>query len=337
MEERQRECEILVLGRQGQLASELRDLGWDGVSITWLGSDELDLRRLDEVDWVLNTLKPRVIINTAAYTQVEKCEEDEGWAEAVKINVLAPQKLAAWCQKNHSYLIHFSTDYVFDGEKRLPYREEDQPNPLNRYGKSKREGEIAIINETHRFAIFRVSWLVSRYGNNFIRTILLQGLKKKSLQVVSDQYGSPTVASGVAHFVQRFVKESLRLTQKISTADNQLPFGIYHLSHDGVCSWYDLACWVIEEAAKTHPQWEGIEVQPINTDEAETIFQLKAKRPLYSKLDAQKAKSSIGWPSSDWKTLVGSLILHWADNLAKDDSMGGRGDRSKIKSQRMLT
>jgi dTDP-4-dehydrorhamnose reductase len=291
---------ILVFGKDGQLgkafkaifdASKLGELH----HITYLGRVECDLNNADAIANLLNQIKPNLIINAAAYTAVDKAEADVDLAYA--INAKAPEAMAIYAKRHGTTLLHYSTDYVFDGSKKTPYVESDVRNPLGVYGKSKAAGEevIEIVfsgdqqsltepNESKspilkgQYAILRTSWVYGD-GGNFIRTILRLAKERDSLKVIADQYGVPTSATWLAEVSLGLVLDQYHQLKPF-------PSGIYHAVPKGETTWHALACHTVQVAIdagaelKLHP--EGIEAIPAAN------FPMIAARPMNSRLDVKK-------------------------------------------------
>ncbi len=279
---------ILVTGSSGQLGREIKVLSNDYKDIEFIfrDIDTLDLTDYDLLDEFFNAHKPDFLINCAAYTAVDRAEKEK--ESAFRINAEVPGKLAELCQKFSTKLVHISTDYVFDGKNYRPYREDDVPNPLSVYAKSKFEGENRIL-EFNNSVIIRTSWLYSTTGDNFVRKMLKLGKVQKELKVVYDQIGSPTYAGDLAEAILRIVNSAI-------TFDKNFVPGIYHYSNEGICSWYDLAVEIFRIA--------GIDckVHPIESKE----YPLPAKRPLYSIMNKDKIKKTYKIE-----------IPHWKDSLNK--------------------
>lgn len=216
-------------------------------------------------------------INCAAYTAVDKAESEQ--EEAMKINALAVGTLAAACKSSRSHFIHFSTDYVFNGEGSNPYKETDATDPVNLYGKTKLQGEHAALANNPEALIIRTSWVYSRYGNNFVKTMLRLMSEKESIGVVADQYGSPTYAADLADAVMQILGKS-----------NFIP-GIYHYCNEGIISWHQFA-----EAIKEIGKFSCL-VNAIPT----SAYPTPAKRPRYSALDTQKIRNNFEIDIPHWK------------------------------------
>ncbi|HOO84925.1 MAG TPA: dTDP-4-dehydrorhamnose reductase [Prolixibacteraceae bacterium] len=284
---------ILVTGANGQLGNELRRLcrNFPGLEFIFTDVDMLDITNPDAVSVFMEASKPAILVNCAAFTDVDGAEIDV--KNARKINALAPQVLAAACAMQNAFLIHISTDYVFDGEKGEAYTEEDQTNPLSVYGSSKLEGEEKIKTVFDDFVIIRTSWLYSEYGNNFMRKILSLGKERESIEVVDDQIGSPTYARDLANCIIDIIIKS------ILNPEAYLP-GIYHYANQGSCSWAEYAKEIFELAGVK------CEVKPVSSDKYPT----KAKRPKYSVLNTTKIRSSFGIGIPNWRDSLKECISY---------------------------
>ena len=279
---------ILVTGSKGQLGNEIKILSnnYKDIEFHFHDIDTLDLTDYKLLEDFFKKYKPLFLINCAAYTAVDKAEKEKELA--FRLNAEVPGNLAGLCQKFSTKLIHISTDYVFDGKNYRPYKEDDVPNPLSVYAKSKFEGENRIL-EFNNSIIIRTSWLYSSSGNNFVRTMLKIGKDKKELRVVYDQIGSPTYAADLADVILRIINSSI-INEK-----NFVP-GIYHYSNEGICSWFDFAVEILRIAGIKCKVW------PIESKEYPT----PAKRPLYCVMNKDKIKSTYNLE-----------IPHWKDSLDK--------------------
>ena len=262
---------IWILGRTGQLAQCFADSlkGETLASIRFFGRDEIDFENdLFEQLSELNEI-PDVIINTVAYTAVDKAESEEELAH--RVNAEAVSELADFCSLHDIVLIHFSTDYVFNGEKNSPYTEDDECNPLGVYGRTKREGELAVL-ECGTGIVIRLSWLYSNYGKNFYLTMknALASDPSRELRVVNDQMGCPTDASYVANSVSTYILNCLN-------EQTEWTFGLFHFAGNEIVSWYDFAVRIKNEFGFSNS------IVPISTSEYPT----PAKRPAYSKLNSK--------------------------------------------------
>ena len=260
---------IIVIGKSGQVASELALLATEGLSITCLGRDDIDLLEPDSIRDKLEKLDVDAIINASAYTAVDLAETEQ--AGAFGLNATAVANLADYCKSRQCYFLHVSTDFVFDGQKSSPYRVEDLVNPLGVYGASKAEGENLIWKlHPELSGIVRTSWVYSTFGNNFVKTMLRLMADKQELGIVGDQIGTPTNA--------RFLAEVL-----IKMAQQKL-VGLFHWTDAGVASWYDFAVAIQELSVEKGLLSKSIPIHSIATKDYPT----PAKRPSYSVLDKSK-------------------------------------------------
>jgi dTDP-4-dehydrorhamnose reductase len=282
---------ILVTGANGQLGNEIRSLsdGYPQFCFFYVDIRELDLTDAGKVSEYIAENRFHYIINCAAYTAVDKAEEDE--AAAYKINCDAVRYLAEAAQKVNAKIIHVSTDYVFDGKANKPYQTNSPVNPQSVYGKSKLEGEIALTRYCPESIIIRTAWLYSAFGNNFVKTMIRLGKEKDTLHVVSDQKGTPTYAGDLAKAILDMIVWVER--------KELLPVGIFHYSNEGETSWYDFA-------VKIH-QLAGIKnctIVPVPT----TAYPTKAKRPMYSVLDKHKTVQTFQLKIPNWETSLQKCI-----------------------------
>lgn len=280
---------ILLIGSNGQLGRELeRQLSSVG-SVAAFPRSALDITNHRAVTDAVLAIHPNIIVNAAAYTAVDKAETDAERANSVNAEAVA--NLAQIAQKNGAWLIHYSTDYVFDGSKPAPYIETDAPNPINVYGASKLAGETAIAATDCQHLIFRTSWVIGKDGNNFAKTILRLAAERNSLKVISDQLGVPTSPS----LISKITIEAIRAIKE----DRAWPKGIYHLAPQGVSSWHEIAKTLIvyaeQQRVQLNTQVENI--QAITTAEYPTA----AKRPLNSQLDTHKLRAQLSFDLPNWK------------------------------------
>lgn len=284
---------ILVLGAHGQFGRSLKDIAvnYSQFDFIYTDIDSLDITDYNLVNDFISKQKPDVIINCVAYTAVDKAESEQEKALLINANVV--ENLAQIVQKNNIFLVHVSTDYVFDGKGYRPYNEDNATNPISAYGKTKLLGEQAILNNPCHCAIVRTSWLYSQYGTNFVKTMLRLGKERQELTVVNDQIGSPTYAPDLAEAIMQIVlqKESVKQTK------------IYHYSNEGVTSWYDFAKAIMEMGNCP------CEVLPIPTEQYPT----PAQRPFYSVLDKQKIKSQFSISIPYWRDSLEICIKKLSD------------------------
>ena len=272
---------ILVTGANGQLGREMQRLSAVSPNnYTFTDVAELDVTDAGAVRQAVAQTRAEVIVNCAAYTNVERAEEDEEAAD--RLNRGAAENLARAAEANGATLIHVSTDYVFDGTAHTPYTEDGTPSPLGAYGRTKLAGERAVMASGCRYLIFRTAWLYSEYGNNFLKTMLRLTSERDTLQVVFDQIGTPTYAGDL----------SLALFSIIESERYAGNEGVYHFTDEGVCSWYDFATEIA--AAAGHDKCRII---PCHTSE----FPTKATRPAYSVLDKTKFKETFRMDIPHWR------------------------------------
>lgn len=276
---------VLVTGGNGQLGQCLQDAVKDQKELEFDFQDlpGLDITNLSQVELYFSKNQFDYCINCAAYTAVDLAETQPELAYAV--NAKGVKILAQLCQQHQTTLIHISTDFVFDGEKDIPYTEQDTPNPLGVYGSSKLQGEQHIQEIMNQYFIIRTSWLYSEHGNNFLTTMLKLSETMDEIRVVSDQIGSPTYAGDVAQTLVKLILHSSK------------SYGLYHFCNAGAISWYDFAVDIFKQFGKK------IEVKPIKTKDYPTA----AKRPQYSVLDTRKIESEIQITTSFWKNRLKTI------------------------------
>lgn len=278
---------IWLIGAKGMLASEINTLLTQN-SIQWIGTDiEVDItdkNALEEFyEEAFQNKKCEWIINCAAYTAVDKAEDNSSMAQ--KLNADSLINIAELAKRVGAKLIHFSTDYVFAGNSTVPYIEADKTDPQSIYGKTKLEGELNIINNLHEHYIIRTAWLYGKAGPNFVSTMLRLMNEKDEIKVVNDQIGTPTYAVDLAKAVI-----------KIITSDNK-KYGIYHYSNEGTISWYDFACEIYKQGKELDLIKNDCRVLPCDSSQ----FHQKAKRPSFSLLNKEKIKQTFDLLIPDWK------------------------------------
>ena len=278
---------ILVTGSNGQLGNEMRVASANLQNHTFIFTDvaELDITNQAAVNQFFAQNKIDIVVNCAAYTDVNRAESDLEKAEL--INATAPKILAECCKANGAKFIHVSTDYVFDGSAHLPYKETDKENPVSAYGTTKYHGEQNIVASGCEYVIIRTCWLYSSFGKNFVKTMATLGATKEEIGVVFDQVGTPTYAADLANAIATIIAK---------TAQDPAAFvkGIYHFSNEGVCSWYDFTVAIMGLYNL------NCRIKPLHTDEYPT----PANRPAYSVLDKTKIKTTFG-----------ITIPHWYESL----------------------
>ncbi|MDB2160780.1 MULTISPECIES: dTDP-4-dehydrorhamnose reductase [Clostridium] len=286
---------ILITGCKGQLGTELQDIVRKGraeigevsniikeANIIALDVDKLDITDLNSVKNVLNTIKPDVVINCAAATNVDGCESDEDFA--FKVNALGPRNLAMVCEEIGAKLVQVSTDYVFSGIGEKPLTEYDLTAPYSVYGKTKLLGENYVREFCSKYYIVRTAWLYGYVGHNFVYTMRRLGKEKDSINVVNNQIGNPTHANDLAYHILKLIETD--------------EYGIYHCTGKGECSWYDFAKMIIELSG------EKCTVNPCTSEEYKT----PAKRPEYSSLDNMMLRNTVGDEMRNWQDAIKSFI-----------------------------
>lgn len=303
---------ILLIGANGQVGRALRGVLPRAGEVTALDRTRLDLTQPEEIRHAIRHFRPAWIVNAAAYTQVDKAESDELAARAV--NAEAPAVIAAEAQKIGAFLIHFSTDYVFDGRKTAPYEENDPPNPQSIYGRTKLEGERAIRASGAAHLIFRIAWVYATEGRNFLVSILRQATQREELRVVRDQTGSPTLSTEIAGATVKILGRILPPEGGAGTVENLS--GTYHMTATGKTTWFDFANAILEEAANapSHRPWLAAatnnlrliarRVIPIATSEYPTA----ARRPAYSVLSNARLQSAFGVQLPGWREQLHSIF-----------------------------
>ena len=277
---------ILILGSQGQLGRCLYDqFSQTDYELIYHSRADTDIADLTETSENLIALNPDIVVNATAYTAVDLAETHESLA--YQVNHFAVDNLASQCEKIGSFLIHVSTDYVFDGTASRPYKEEDKTNPKSVYGASKLAGEIAIQRTDCRFLIIRTSWVFSEYGNNFFKTMLRLGAERETLSIVGDQIGCPTYAQDIASLI-------VDLIPRIEKGS--IESGIYHFCGDTACSWYQFAKEIFAQADQLGYRTPK-QVQSIATKDYPT----PAKRPGYSVFDCTKIENTFNISRSNWR------------------------------------
>ena len=280
---------ILLTGKTGQIGEELNNIIGDLGNLITVDKEQLDLSKPDSIEPVILDIKPDIIINAAAYTAVDKAEEEPDLA--MTVNALAPGLLAKAARKVGAGLIHYSTDYVFDGCSEIPYKEEDPTNPLNVYGKTKLAGEKAIAEVGVPFLIIRTSWVYSLHGKNFLRTIKKLAEEKDIIQVVDDQIGAPTWARSVALKTHQILKQCLN-KKWLETKDPSLS-GIFHLTCQGNTSWHGFAREVLNMSNTS----QNIKLIAIPTSD----YPVSAVRPPNSLLNNEKIQRVFGIDMPHWE------------------------------------
>jgi dTDP-4-dehydrorhamnose reductase len=281
---------VIITGKGGQLAWELEQLAPEGVEVISVGRKELDISNESQVLEFITNFKPDVVINAAAYTAVDKAEEDVDAAYAV--NELGTKYLATACKGVNAKLLHVSTDFVYDGSNSTPYHTNATPNPINVYGASKLAGDI-LLQEIMPTAsvIVRTAWVYSANGNNFVKSMLRLMQEKPQLGIICDQVGTPTWANGLAKWLW-------------AVAAKPKVFGIYHWTDAGVASWYDFAIAIQELGIEKGLLKEVIPILPIPT----SAYPTPAKRPAFSVIDKSSAEVVSGLNTIHWRKQLSAMM-----------------------------
>lgn len=291
---------ILITGSKGQLGNELQDIIAKGYSeigpvsdaiknakVYPLDIDELDITNLENVKKILNEIKPDVVINCAAATNVDGCETNQDLA--FKINAIGPRNLAMIAEEIGAKLVQVSTDYVFSGKGEVPLSEYETPAPYSVYGKTKLKGEEFVREFSSKYYIVRTAWLYGYVGKNFVYTMMNLGKQKEKLTVVNDQKGNPTNANDLAYHIIKLIETE--------------EYGVYHCTGNGECTWYDFATEIMNLSGR------NCEVLPCTSEE----FKTAAKRPEYSSLDNMMLRCTVGDEMRDWK----EALINFMNNIEK--------------------
>jgi len=283
---------ILITGINGQVGSALvRQANEQGHEVVALSREQWDMAQSpSRGEELVLKVRPDLVINPAAYTNVDGAEDDE--ATALRVNADAPRALAKGCKQLDIPIFHVSTDYVFDGTKEEPYIETDQTNPINAYGRTKLAGELAIQEETDKHIILRTSWVFSIGGKNFVNTILRLAEEREELKVVNDQFGGPTSAECIAEVLLKI------------TSDYRGQWGLYHFSGQPFLSWFELANKIINQAVMTETLKNLIEVRACGSDQ----FPVKAERPMNSMLDSRKISTAFDVEACDYEPEIQIML-----------------------------
>lgn len=266
---------ILILGHKGMLGSDLM-LKFGGHSVTGKDVDDFDITSAADCRDLIDENTPELVINAAAFTNVDGCETQEDKAFAV--NAEGVKNVALACKKNNVRIIHFSTDYVFDGTSETPYKEDHPCNPINAYGRSKLQGETYLRELSKNYTLVRTSWLCGRHGNNFIKAILQRVKNFQPLEVVTDQTGSPTFTVDLAGAVRLLAEGGFT--------------GTFHITNRGSCTWHAFARRILDLSG-----YEDVDIKPITSEQ----LNRKALRPMYSVLSGEKFVSATGKTLRFWQ------------------------------------
>lgn len=291
-------ADVLLFGGNGQLGWELHRALAPFGRVAAPGTAQCDIADLEATTRAIRQISPRIIVNAAAYTAVDRAESDEVMAH--RINAAAPAVMAAEARRLGVPLVHYSTDYVFDGTKPAPYVEEDAPNPRSAYGRTKHEGEQAIAASGAEALVFRTSWVFGGHGGNFVRTILRLARERDSLRVVDDQVGSPTPAALIADVT------ALALAQ-LRRAGFPSGMQLYHLSAANPLSWHGFATTIVEQALALG--LGGIKLRPEAIAPIATVdYPLPAARPANSRLDCRRLEQAYGITMPDWRPYLERML-----------------------------
>jgi dTDP-4-dehydrorhamnose reductase len=292
---------ILIFGKNGQIGKELVSRLRKNMEVYAFNSKEVNFLDTRNLEKKIDIIKPKIIINAAAYTKVDEAEKNK--KEAFIINSEAVGLIASKARENGSKLIHFSTDYVFNGNKKTSYKESDLTNPINVYGQSKLRGESLIINSKCNYFILRTSWVISKYGNNFLSKIIDQILNREELKIVNDQYGAPSSANFIA-----------KVVKKIIDSDKNIKDVIYHCINSGIVSWYEITQYVYKYLRRNSLESKNekiknlmkknLVIQPIHSKD----LALLAKRPKFSKLNCSKLQKVLHYKFPIWQLEVKKII-----------------------------
>ncbi|WP_212957013.1 dTDP-4-dehydrorhamnose reductase [Bacillus sanguinis] len=275
---------VIVTGAKGQLAQDvLKQLEHTDLQVYGIDREELDITNNEAVQAYINKIKPDAIMHCAAYTNVDAAEEDA--ETAYKVNGLGTKYLAQAAGEIGAKMLYISTDYVFDGTAKSPYETSEPTKPLGVYGETKLAGETFVQQSVDKFFIVRTAWVFGIFGNNFVKTMLRLGKEHDEISVVHDQIGSPTYTVDLARFMIELIRSE--------------KYGIYHATNTGVCSWYEFAVEIFNQAGI------GVKVNPVTTEE----FPRPAARPHYSVLSKQKIEDEGFSSLQDWKEALKAYLL----------------------------
>ncbi len=287
---------IMITGDKGQLGTDCASVLSENHDVFGVDIDEVDITKLPDVEALVRQFVPNIIINCAAYTRVDDCETEK--ESAWKVNVTGAENLARCAEKHGGRLIHISTDYVFDGKKKVPgpYVETDAPNPSSYYGITKLEGEKAVMRTTDQHVIVRTAWLYGVRGHNFLKTMLKLALKNSDnkINVVNDQFGSPTWSYRLALQIARLIETNA--------------LGIFHATAEGYCTWYELADYFLKKMDVSHT------VIPCTTAEYPT----PAARPMNSILENRNLKDKGMNIMGNWQSDIDEFVFNFRDVLIKE-------------------
>ena len=288
---------VFVTGVNGQLGydvmRELEKRGYNdavGVDI-----EEMDITDSESVDRVITDANPDVVIHCAAWTAVDLAEDEDKQDKVHLVNAVGTENIAKVCKKLDCKMIYISTDYVFDGQGTRPWEPDDERNPLNVYGQTKYEGELAVEKWLEKYFIVRIAWVFGQNGKNFVRTMLNLGKTHDKLTVVDDQIGSPTYTPDLARLL-------------VDMAESY-KYGIYHATNEGFCSWYEFACEIFRQASEFDNAYKNVSVSPVTSDK----YPSKAKRPSNSRMNKNKLTENGFEKLPAWQDALRRYIKEYAE------------------------
>jgi len=282
---------VLLTGSKGMLAKEFvsKCQKRTDCTIIALEREKCNITDFSSIRDAVGDISPDVIINCASYTDVNGCDRDQ--EKAFSVNGEGVKNLIQACKENDILLVHFSTDFVFDGEKKSPYTEQDKPNPLNIYGKSKLLGEQYLLNSHARFFLIRTSWMYGKGEKNFVKAVISKAINHPEIKVVDDQIGNPTWSGDIVDITLRLLETK--------------QYGIYNYSNEGECSWYEFACEIIKTLQNLENKFHSTRIIPIKSAQLKRA----AKRPAYSALNKSKIKSAIAVDIPHWRESLKKFLI----------------------------
>jgi dTDP-4-dehydrorhamnose reductase len=286
---------VLLVGRRGQVGTEVSvQLNTGGYSVTALDREQCDLSKPGAIAAIIRRVKPQVIVNASGYTAVDKAESEPELAEA--INAIAPSEMAVEAKHCGALFIHYSSDYIFNGENDRPWTEKDAPGPLGVYGRSKLNGELGVRASGAAAYVFRTSWVYGTHGTNFLLTMLKLAKEREDLAVIADQIGAPTWSRNLADMTMFTIRRFTKADGTIDLDAALASAGVFHASSGGQTSWHGFATAIFEEARK-----RGIDLKVKNVREIKTSdWPSAATRPKYSVLSNEKLQRSVGFKFPEW-------------------------------------
>jgi len=284
------ELAICVVGAGGRLGQALLRNYRARYAVTGFTHAQLDLARLDNLERTLRAQPFDILFNAAALTNVDYCEDHV--AEAMRLNAEAPRLMADICRERGARFVHVSTDYVFDGQKREPYTEEDEPNPISVYGESKREGEKQVLAVNPAALVLRVSWVFGPDRPSFVDAILEKARQQEQISAVADKFSTPTYTNELAELLQPFLEK-------------EMPEGILHLANRGACSWQEYAQWALDCCHRFGAAMKATKVEPVSLAQMSNFI---ARRPVYTVLGTAKYQRLTGRSPREWRAAVEDYV-----------------------------